>query len=240
MALHIDDDDGAKDYYLYKDDPTPFSDLGTSSIFPLTLSGWCKPDAIDDHDAIISIGNSATTYPVASLNLRANGYAIADVKSRGVNAEASSASQYSADEWQHFCAVFTSNTSRILYMDGVAGTESTTTADVIGSNSNRLSIGEYATTWNREMNGHVADCAIWNVALTASEVAILAKGYTAIQVRPESLVSYYPLVSDFLDVMGENLLSFGTDASATGPTYSAHTRIIEDAPVMSRSAWGGI
>ena len=240
MALHIDDDDGAKDYYLYKDNPTPFYGVGSTSIFPLTMSGWCKPDAINDHDAIMSIGNASGTYPVASLNLRANGYAIADVRGDRVNSESASGSQYSAGEWQHFCAVFASSTSRTVYMDGVAGTEATTDVDISISNATRLSIGEYASTWNREMNGHVADCAIWNVALTASEIAILADGYTAIQVRPESLVSYYPLVRDYLDVMGKNTLAFGTDASATEATFSDHTRIIEDAPMPMRGAWGGI
>lgn len=241
MALHIDDDDGAKDYFLYKDDPTPFSDAGlATSIFPLTMSGWCKPDAINDHDAIMSIGNSSGTAPVASLNLKADGYATAESKSGVVTAISATGSQYTAGDWQHFCAVFSSATSRLVYMDGVAGTENTNDVDLTGGDTNKLTIGEYASTWNREMNGHLADCALWNVALSAAEVLILAKGYTAIQVRPESLVSYYPLVSDYLDVMGENLLTFGTDASATAPTFSDHTRIIEDAPVTSRSAWGGI
>jgi len=240
VALHIDDSDSSKDYYYYKEDPVPFSDLGTSTIFPLTMSGWCNPVAINDHDAIMSIGNDEGTYAVASLNLRSTGYATAEVLSRTSNALATSASQYSADEWQHFCAVFTSSTSRIVYIDGVAGTEVTTSANVNGNNAKRLSIGEYATTWNRELNGHLADLALWNVALSASEVAILAKAYTAIQVRPESLVSYYPLVSNSLDVMGNNYLSFGTDATANNSTFSDHPRIIEDAPVMSRSAWGGI
>ena len=68
----------------------------------------------------------------------------------------------------------------------------------------------------------------------------MADGYTAIQVRPQDLISYYPLVNDYLDVKGRNTLAFGTDASATEATFSDHTRIIEDSPVTSRSAWGGI
>ena len=240
MALFIDDSDSTTDYYYYKEDPVPFSDLGLSSIFPLTMSGWCKPIAINDHDAIMSIGDDTSTFGVASLNLRSTGYATAEVLKRGGSAMASSASQYSADVWQHFCAVFASSTSRTVYMDGVAGTEVTTSADVKGDSAKRLSIGEYATTWNREMNGHLADVALWNVALSASEVAILADAYTAIQVRPDSLVSYYPFVSNSVDVMGNNYLSFGTDGTAGSSTFAEHTRIIEDAPVMSRSAWGGI
>jgi hypothetical protein len=240
MAIHIDDDDGAKDYYFEKDNPVPFSTMGSDSIFPLTFSCWCKPDAINDHDGVISIGNASSTAPVVSLNLRASGYATAEVKVSAGTSWAQGPRQYQAEVWQHFCAVFASSTSRYMYQDGTAGSEQTTSRDIDGDNATKLSIGEYASTWNRELNGHIADCAIWNVALTASEIATLADGYTAIQVRPDSLVSYYPLVRDYLDVMGNNLLTFDSDASATEPTFSEHTRIIEDVPMPMRGAWGGI
>ena len=241
MAIHIDDDDGAKDYYFYKTQPDTFySGSSGSSVFPLTMSAWFKADAINDHDALISIGDSGSTYPVVTLNLRATGYATAEVKGQRDTEMSTAGSQYSADTWQHFCAVFTSASSRTVYQDGVAGSTNTVSIPVDKNDCNNLTIGEYATTWNNEVNGHISECALWNVALSASEVAILADGFTAHQVRPESLISYYPFVRDYLDVMGSNALTFATDGSASAVTYSPHTRIIEDAPTISRSAWGGI
>ena len=47
-----------------------------------------------------------------------------------------------------------------------------------------------------------AEVGIWNVALTAAEIASLAKGMTCDKVRPQSLVFYAPLVRDLIDVKG--------------------------------------
>ncbi len=52
------------------------------------------------------------------------------------------------------------------------------------------------------MNGLLAEVGIWNVALTAEEIASLAKGMTCDKVRPQSLVFYAPLVRNLQDVKG--------------------------------------
>ena len=59
-----------------------------------------------------------------------------------------------------------------------------------------------ATTIALHYTGRIADAAIWNAALTASEIASLAKGMTCDKVRPQSLVFYAPLVRDLQDVRG--------------------------------------
>ena len=51
-------------------------------------------------------------------------------------------------------------------------------------------------------NALYADAGIWNAALTAAEIASLAKGMTCDKVRPQSLVFYAPLVRDLVDVKG--------------------------------------
>jgi hypothetical protein len=47
-----------------------------------------------------------------------------------------------------------------------------------------------------------AEVGIWNVALTAAEIASLAKGMTCDKVRPQSLVFYAPLIRNLQDVRG--------------------------------------
>ena len=242
MAIHIDSSSSDKDYYLEKTDPTPWATDSGSSIFPLTMSCWIHPDSLSDHDGAISLGYSATTYPVVSINLRGTGKATAEVKTRTTTALSISAADYTAGAWQHFAGVFASATSRICYLAGVAATENTTSAEIAPSGVNHLTLGEYASTWSRPFDGHLAECAVWNVALSASEIATLVDGYTPLHVRPESLISYFPLVKNTIDVMGANTVSFATDSggSTTEVDYSDHPRIIEDAPMISRSAWGGI
>jgi len=52
------------------------------------------------------------------------------------------------------------------------------------------------------MGGQIAEVGIWNAALTAAEIASLAKGMTCDKVRPQSLVFYAPLVRDLIDQKG--------------------------------------
>lgn len=51
-------------------------------------------------------------------------------------------------------------------------------------------------------NGRYAEVGIWNAALTAAEVASLAKGMTCDKIRPQNLVFYAPLVRDLIDAKG--------------------------------------
>jgi hypothetical protein len=51
-------------------------------------------------------------------------------------------------------------------------------------------------------DGRTAEVGIWNAALTAAEIASLAKGMTPDKIRPQSLVFYAPLVRDLIDVRG--------------------------------------
>ena len=65
---------------------------------------------------------------------------------------------------------------------------------MVGARTN-TSVGLY-------FEGLIAECGIWNVALTADEIASLADGMTCDKVRPQSLVFYAPLVRDLVDVRG--------------------------------------
>ena len=66
---------------------------------------------------------------------------------------------------------------------------------LIGARTSEGTIGQYH-------GGQLAEVGIWNVALTAAEIASLAKGMTCDKVRPQSLVFYAPLIRDLQDVRG--------------------------------------
>ena len=70
------------------------------------------------------------------------------------------------------------------------------------------------------MNGLIAEVGIWNAALTAEEVASLAKGMTCYKVRPQSLVFYAPLVRDLTDQKGGLTIT-----NNGGATVANHPRI---------------
>jgi hypothetical protein len=72
------------------------------------------------------------------------------------------------------------------------------------------------------MGGQIADVGVWNVALTAEEVASLAKGMACDKVRPQSLVFYAPLARDLIDVRGGRTIT-----NNNGATVANHPRIYQ-------------
>jgi hypothetical protein len=107
---------------------------------------------------------------------------------------------YSANTWIHLCGVFTSVSSRSLYVNG--SFINTNTNTVGSSNSyTRITIGgNHIQTFFT--NGNIAEVGVWNVSLTAEEIASLSKGFACSSVRPQSLVFYAPLVRDLIDAKG--------------------------------------
>lgn len=101
-----------------------------------------------------------------------------------------------ASTWHHGAAVFTSNTSRTAYLDGVAGSANTTSNTFTAPNSVRIGARVATGTAGDYMGGRVAEVGVWSAALTASEIQSLASGISPLMVRPQSLVFYAPLSSD--------------------------------------------
>lgn len=70
------------------------------------------------------------------------------------------------------------------------------------------------------MNGLLAECAIWSVALTDDEINSLAKGFKPSRIRPQSLVFYAPLVRAAIDVRQGLALT-----PVNSPTVADHPRV---------------
>ena len=226
MAIVFDSDDGDGIDYLDKSSPT-------IDDFPLTFACWVKPEAINDWDGCITLGTSGSAYHYITLTLRSNNKVVAKVRGAGGSSESVSVANYTAGNWQHIAGVFSGSASRYVYLDGVSGAEQRTNRPASGMDI--LTIGEWGGTASYPLDGSLAECAIWNVALAAGEILSLSKGVTATTIRPASLVSYYPLVRDYIDVMGANAISPNNTV-----VYDPHPRIMEEAPTTFRPAWGGI
>jgi len=172
------------------------------SAVPITIATWYNGDtsasvffpfvvlwSSTDNDRL-NIVKAATGNDIAAAYVN-DGLAAGTSTSSGA---------YSQGSWKHACGVFSSDTSRIVYSDGVAGTENTTSVTGLSS-FDRITIGSnhVASLFH---DGKLAEVGIWNAALTADEIASLAKGMTCDKVRPQSLVFYAPLVRDLQDVRG--------------------------------------
>ncbi len=69
-------------------------------------------------------------------------------------------------------------------------------------------------------DGRIAEVGIWNAALTAAEIASLAKGMACDKIRPQSLVFYAPLIREIQDVRGARTITNNNAA-----TVATHPRV---------------
>lgn len=106
---------------------------------------------------------------------------------------------YSANRWTHGCAIFESNSSRSALINGGSKVTTTTSGAPDPPDTTSIGVVRYSTGYGNDniketyYNGYIAEVGIWNVVLTDSEIASLARGYSPMIIRPNSLVAYYPL-----------------------------------------------
>jgi hypothetical protein len=171
---------------------------------PLTLACWVyKTNVSDSNSGFISITNSLGASSSFNLNHNITNNTIrASVQQAGGAAQvAISTSGLTNNTWAHACGVFESSTSRIVYCNG--GNSGTNTGSSVPESLNRILIGaNWFGALQNYANAIIAEVGIWSAALTADEIASLAKGMTCDKVRPQSLVFYAPLVRDLIDAKG--------------------------------------
>lgn len=189
--------------------------------YPFTMACWIYPDVVNieqapmaliDKDSVNSYFCDLHVYPNGTCGLRIfNGSQYEETTPTGA---------ISASTWTHLCGVYSSSTSRSAFKNGGGKTTGTTSATL--GNLDRMSVGAMLFQGQsilQPFNGKVAEAAIWNVALSDSEVAQLALGASPSLIRPDSLVMYLPLVRDILD------LCEATAFTTTGTAASDHPRV---------------
>lgn len=98
---------------------------------------------------------------------------------------------YTVDTWHHAAGTWGSSTDRNIFMDGgntAQNTESRTPANT----PTRTWLGGRSLPEN-SFDGDLAEVAMYDVKLTAEEVAAIASGMSPLSVRPEALLAYWPL-----------------------------------------------
>jgi hypothetical protein len=191
---------------------------------PLTLAAWFYYTGPEDDYAshfILSTGRTVDQYEYHTLGMSASSpdnilYAASEY--RGTSGS-SQTSPFSNDVWYHGAGVFASATSRIVYLNGIAGTEDTTS--VTEPANEEVRIGRKPRAAVLWWDGRLAECAVWDVVLTAGEIKCLAAGVSPQHVRPQSLAGYWPLFSNkpTLDYAStkETLTDDGTTAGDHAP-----------------------
>jgi hypothetical protein len=193
---------------------------------PFTVCAWVKPAAVTAEMAVAGgFDTSDTTVDANSLIVAGN---VAGDPVRAYTVTGGSGFNFSdingvtAGVWQHIAGVWSSITSRQAFLNAVGGGANTTSDDpsaaidtfIIGARRTSSVTGTY-------FEGLIAEVAVWNVALTQTQLEELAAGAAATEVAPESLAHYWTLESDGTDSIGSADLTFtGTTHSEDHPTIT--------------------
>lgn len=197
---------------------------------PLTLSAWFNANNLTATNILLGLFKTGVTpaSAVEAFYLSADGASAGDsvvavtATTPSIFAVAASTAGFSAGVWSHACGVFAASNSRTAYFNGAnPGSETT---NVVPAGLDRTYVGQF------EYGGgfiysdcSIAECAIWNVALNADEVASLARGFSPMMVRPASLAWYLPIMGR---VSPEPDLKAGNNAAIIPGTTIEHPRMI--------------
>jgi hypothetical protein len=195
------------------------------SAVPLTLACWAKSSSLTKEQVLLAVtnglGGGTGAFFLISLRGDVAGDPVYAVQYNGTSFPSSVGPAYTTNTWNHIVGVFESNASRTVYLNGAAGTTNTTSITATAQTLTHVSIGALKrvppTVYTE---GEIAEPAIWNAALTAAEIASLAKGMTPDKIRPQNLVFYAPLVRDLQDVRGGLTIT-----NNNGATVANHPRV---------------
>ena len=176
---------------------------------PFSMACWFYPQNNSGIQVLMSTADSGvSSWHYHFLSIR--GDLAGDPIAAGSNAsgtayEAQSSSGITTNTWHHACGVWATNSNRVVYLDGGnKGTETTNVNTFDGLE--QFALGVLWRTQSPNLaayyEGYIAEAAVWDVALTDAEAAILAAGYSPLFVRPQSIRAYWPLIRGSADRVG--------------------------------------
>jgi len=192
---------------------------------PLTISIWFNADNVTDNNTPISIPNSGVSNDFFGIIIRGDigGDPIQFFAGDGGFDTAETANGYTANTWNHAIAIAASTTDRTCVLNGDTANKGTDTTSVTPAGLNRITVGRLGDSSPiSEMDGGLAEAAIWDVALSEAEGVALSRGFSPLLIRPGNLVFYLPMLNDEDNdlVGGLGLTAFGT------PTTEDHSPVI--------------
>jgi hypothetical protein len=207
--------------------------------FPLTLACWFKADNVTSDGGLVYMGrstNNGDRVGLATVGTTAGDPIVAqhidnNLAHAGLG-NAFSTTGFSAGVWHHACGVFTSSSSRTVYLDGGNSAINTDPQDAIAID--RTSIGNLERlTPALFFAGDIMEVGIWHAALTVREVISLARGFAPSLVRPTSLVCYLQLIGKNDPEI--NYWRTGDQFIVNGATHADHGRVFYPAsPIVGR------
>jgi hypothetical protein len=135
-----------------------------------TMSIWANLSSLASGQILLGKGDNYFMWydHVHSPGMRVEFFNAAGLTYRGIPQDGGAQWTPDVNRWYHFVSTWDGSIVR-LYANGELVSETGTIADTPITNSQRVRIG-YGDVWARPVQGRLDDAAIWNVALSASEV----------------------------------------------------------------------
>ncbi len=192
---------------------------------PITVSCWFNSADVATNYILVSLSDTSgqDRHLLTIRGADAGDFCRAFSLNAGGNDFAVTGNAFMADTWHHLIAVWASDTSRSIMLDGDIGNKGTNATDLAIANIDNAVIGAQhflgspAATF---FEGLIGECGIWDTGLTDAQGVALSKGYSPLLVRPQNLVAYWSLVRGLNDIVG------GFNFTNTNTTIAPHPRII--------------
>jgi hypothetical protein len=212
--------------YLQRDGTVPIAAA------PLTMSAWFNSDDATINQCVLAVLDKDLN--ANHFSLQAFGGVAGDPcgfeANDGATSGAITTTGFSANTWHHLLGVENATNDRFCLLDG--GGKGTSIVNRVPAGLDRTTIG-YLNRLNplQIFSGAIAEAAIWDVALSEPEGALLAKGFSPLFVQPQNLVAYWPLIRDDDNdwVGGFDLTAFNAPTVATHPPLIVHP-VVQTAP----------
>ncbi len=161
----------------------------------VTCHAWIKTSTAPDYDVIMSKAAATWTSPYSLYGLRLEGAGVDKItfwiNDLGNAANVATGSTIIVggaynNVWVAVGGTFDGTTMRVY----LAGAQDISKGLVTSINTSAFDLfigGDTSQNAQGAMHGSIAEVAVWNVPLTASEMAALAKGYSPALVRPSAL-----------------------------------------------------
>lgn len=154
-----------------------------SLAYPHTFACWARPTTLA-LASLVGLNNGSSQY--ASLCLNASGGATA-IRNAGGGTGQVDIGTGATGVWQHYAATWTAGASAQAYYNATKSAAGTLSQPAGGS----LQVGHI---WNGSAliyAGDIGEVALWNIALSAADIAQLATGVMANTVQAGSLLGYW-------------------------------------------------
>lgn len=206
------------------DGSNDFASIDSSEVTgtPVTICCWVQPETVSGITTIFSLVASSGGHYHSIRGDTDNDRVDARTSTGSPGAASTTGSVLTSNAWHHACGVFASSTSRTAYVDG--GNSATNTDSITPNTIDRTKMGAF-TTDNIVWNGDLAECGLWNIALSAENVATLADGFAPPCVRRDALLAYWPIVRETTTAR-DLFTGMQSNLAITEAVVDAHPRVV--------------